>query len=184
MRIYELARDLDESSQEIIRLLNQELDKNVKSHMSAIDESTARIVREYYENETFSTFADREQVKSFFGRTMDTLAFGIGLGFLMMPDRGDETRQKIREEIRDLGKEITEPIKVGGEEIIDLLSVLPAQLNAFKNQALETGAEQFEQISPFVKGAVDEARDLIDRSELSGATTNGEASPNNRKTDR
>lgn len=184
MRVYELAEELDQSSQELLRLLNQELDQDINSHMSSVDERTARTIRLRYASGATAVFkeftgllSDREQVKSLFGSALDRLSFSVGLGLLLMPDKGDETREKIRDEIRDLGKEITDPIKIGGEEIIDLVSVIPDQLDRFKDQALETGAERFEQLSPFVQGAVDEAKHLVESSKVPGISANGEASP-------
>lgn len=182
MRVYELAEELDQSSQELLRLLNQELDQDINSHMSSVDESTAQRIRLHYASGATAVFreftgllSDRDQVKGLFGSAVDSLAFGVGIGLLLVSDKGDETRRKIREEIRDLGKDVTDPIKIGGEEIIDLVSVIPAQIGSIKNQALETGAQQFELISPFVKGAVDEAKHLVESSEVPGISTNGEA---------
>ncbi|MFB6345544.1 MAG: translation initiation factor IF-2 N-terminal domain-containing protein [bacterium] len=181
MRVYELADELDQSSQELLRLLNNELDKDVNSHMNSLDETTARKIRLEYASgpkAVFTNFTgiltDSEHVKTIIGDLLDRAAYGVGIGLLLWSNKGDETRDKIREEIRDLGREITDPIKVGAEEIIDLASVIPSQLGSVKNQALENGVGQ---ISPYVKGAFDEAKHLVESSQMPNFITNGEASP-------
>ncbi|WP_142415241.1 translation initiation factor IF-2 [Hathewaya massiliensis] len=49
IRIYELAKELDTSSKELIDLLMEEFDIKVKNHMSAIDEEDAELIMELFE---------------------------------------------------------------------------------------------------------------------------------------
>lgn len=182
MRVYEIANEIDQPVQDVITLINESFHEDVSSHMSTIDEETADKVREAYTRAELEqsldvpTPRDTNTLKNIYGKTLDSVAFGIGLGLLLSPNHGDETRQNIREEIRDLGKEVTDPIKIGGEEIIDLLAFLPSQLSALSNQALDNSLNQVEQLGPIVQGVVNEASDLINTSTISMLSTNGESS--------
>lgn len=55
IRIYELAKELDTSSKELIDLLMEEFDIKVKNHMSAIDEEDAELIMELFEDKGDNT---------------------------------------------------------------------------------------------------------------------------------
>lgn len=48
MRVYELAEELDVSSNELIETLEDEFDLEVSNHMSGVEDETASLIREYY----------------------------------------------------------------------------------------------------------------------------------------
>ncbi|MFX0549067.1 translation initiation factor IF-2 [Hathewaya histolytica] len=50
VRIYELAKDLDISSKELINILMEEFDIKVKNHMSVIDDEDAELLMELFED--------------------------------------------------------------------------------------------------------------------------------------
>ncbi len=54
MRIYELAKELGLESKELIALLQEEFDLEVKNHMSGVDDDAVELVKEYFEEETSS----------------------------------------------------------------------------------------------------------------------------------
>ena len=173
MRVHELADELGVTTDDILEVLNEDLGYNLDHHMSSIDEDTVRRVRVALNREKTNLIEDlpgTSTLKDLYGNAVDSMAFGVGLGLLLTSSHGDETRETIREEIRDLGREVTDPIRIGGEEVIDLLEVLPAQVDSLKNSALDLGSDPFNRIGPMVEGVVDEASHLIDSTRFS---TNG-----------
>ncbi|MFU0823880.1 MAG: hypothetical protein ACFWTK_02275 [Clostridium sp.] len=52
-RVYELAKELDITSRELIDILSSEFDIKVKNHMSVLDEEDAELIKEIFgENES------------------------------------------------------------------------------------------------------------------------------------
>lgn len=174
MRVHELADDLGVSTDTVLEVLNEDLGRSVEHHMNSVDEETARQVRIALDRDDTNLIEDLpgpSTLKTLYGNAVDSMAFGVGLGLLVTSSHGDETRETIREEIRDLGKEVTDPIRVGGEEILDLLEVLPSQVDRLKNSALNIGSEPLDRIGPMVEGVVDEASHLINSAGLSANGT-------------
>lgn len=178
MRVHELAEDLSTNSDKVLEVINEQFGLDISHHMSTVDEETARRVRlalqEVSEDPATVDQPGTGPLRSLFESTMDTVAFGVGLGLLLSSDHGDETRETIREEIRDLGEEITNPIRIGGEEIISLLDVLPSQVNRLKQSALEVGTDSMNQIQPVLEGVFGEASELVSVSDVS---PNGQTDP-------
>ena len=48
IRVYELAKELDVSSKDLINLLIDEFEIEVKNHMSVIDEEDAELIKEMF----------------------------------------------------------------------------------------------------------------------------------------
>lgn len=172
MRVHELADELGVSTDTVLEVVNEDLGRSVEHHMNSIDEETVRRVRIALGDDSnlLDDLPGTSTLKDLYGNAVDSMAFGVGLGLLITSSHGDETRETIREEIRDLGKEVTDPIRIGGEEIIELLDVLPSQVDSLKNSALDFGSEPLDRIGPVVEGVVDEASHLIDSA---GFSTNG-----------
>lgn len=185
MRVYELANELDVSTQEIIDILNKDLGLQVSHHMSVLDDNVARRVRVNLtdkntdtSSETLKTnLPETSKLKKLYGDTLDSLAFGIGIGLLLTSDRGDNTRRQIREEIKKLGKEITDPVKIGGQEVLDLIEQLPAQVNDLSESAVNLSTDQ---ITPMFEGILTEAADLVRGSNLPTFSTNGNSTPHSK----
>ncbi|MFB6344596.1 MAG: translation initiation factor IF-2 [bacterium] len=64
MRVYELAEELDVSSNEIIDLLEDEFDLDVGNHMSGLEDETVSLLREYYSENGDGASADASQDSS------------------------------------------------------------------------------------------------------------------------
>ncbi len=177
MRVHDLAKDLGTDSNTVLDIINNQLGLEIEHHMSTVDEETARRVRLALQNtdedQGTAELPGTGPLRSLFESTMDTAAFGVGLGLLLSPDHGDETRETIREEIRELGEEITNPVRIGGEEIISLLDVLPAQVNRLKQSALEVGNDSINQIQPVLEVVLGEAATGLVRS--TNFSSNGQA---------
>lgn len=170
MRIYQIADELNVSSQDVLDVLNNDLGLDVNHHMESVDQQTIRRVKVVFQDNTPDPdmlLSGPSRLKNLYGSAVDSLAFGIGLGLLLTPKRGQETRETLREEITELGQEITDPLKVAGEEIIELASILPTQLSGLTDSAVEYGSDQVNELSPLLQGAVEEAVDFFDSSRFS-----------------
>jgi hypothetical protein len=183
VRVHELAGELGTDSNEVLEVINDQPGNNVDHHMSTVNEETARRVRLALQNsdevQQAAEVPGTGPLRSLFDSTMDTVAFGVGLGLLLSSSHGDETRETIRDEIRDLGEEITNPIRIGGEEIISLLDVLPIQVNRLKQSALEIGNDSMDQIQPILEGVFGEASELVGSTNI---PSNGQADPEKAET--
>jgi gas vesicle protein len=176
MRIHQVADELEVSTQDVLEVLNEDLGLDVSHHMASVDEATVRRVKVALQDNTPEPdmlVQGPNELKNLYGRAVDSLAFGVGLGLLFAPERGQETRETIAEEITSLGQEITDPMKIAGEEVIDLLDVLPTQLSQLTDYAVEYGSDQVEEISPYLQGAYDEAVHLVSSSRFPTNFTNG-----------
>jgi gas vesicle protein len=176
MRVHQVADELEVSNQEVLEVLNEDLGLDVNHHMASVDETTVRRVKVALQDNTPDPemiVQEPGELKNLYGSAIDSLAFGIGLGLLLAPERGQKTRETIGEEITSLGQEVTDPMKIAGEEVIDLLDVLPTQLSQLTNYAVEYGSDQVEDLGPYLQGAFDEAVHLVSSSRFSTNFTNG-----------
>jgi hypothetical protein len=171
MRIHELADELNVASQDIIDVLNDDLGINKDHHMCGLEPETARRVKIALQEASLddTPVFPESKAKKLFGKAMDTIAFGVGLGLLLSPNRGDDTRKNIREEVRDLGREITDPFKIAGEEIIDLLEIFPTQVGHLTRNAVDFNTDKLKQFGPVVQGAFD----MVNSQEITNFLSNG-----------
>lgn len=177
MRVHELSEEFDDvSTDQVLDVLKDDLGVDVDHHMNKLDDDTVRRARIIIREETIltSSLPEPSTLKQLYGNVVDSVSFSIGLGLLLVSDRGDETRSRIREEITDLGRQITDPVKIGGEEIIDLLEVVPSQIGRATGRALDMGSK-FSNIRPDLQGVMNGAVEFVNRSQLPGTSTNGDA---------
>lgn len=133
VRIYEIAKDLEISSKELIEKIN-ELDMDVTSHMSTLSEEDAELVKELIKEE------EPEREEKVIKKENETLKEEI------------ETTEDIEEVNESIEEESDDAIKVGEEVIVkdlaDLLEVNPSEvitkligegIMASQNQAIDFG---------------------------------------------
>lgn len=60
IRVYELAKELNMSSKELIKILNEEFDINVKNHMSVIEDEDAQLIKEYFDDKKKASEKEEE----------------------------------------------------------------------------------------------------------------------------
>jgi len=175
MRVHEVAEELGVATNEVLDVLNSDLGIDVNHHMSGLDEDTVRRVKIVIQEPDLEPPAafPKSRFKNLFGQAMDSLAFGVGLGLLLASERGAETRQTIIREVTELGKQFTEPITVGGEEVIDLLSALPAQVEQLTESAVNFDRNRLQNFGPMVQGALDDAVTFVSNGEFASFLSNG-----------
>lgn len=65
VRIYELAKELEVSNKELIRVLMDEFGVEAKNHMSVIDEEDADLIKELYDEKAKETSEEKEIIKEY-----------------------------------------------------------------------------------------------------------------------
>ena len=139
VRVYELAKELDISSKELMEKI-EELDLKVSSHMSSIEEEEANLIKELLLEEDKSLEEDYiEELKEDATKTMDESKDKISSSNLDNTDSKElisENLQSIEIESEIIVKELAEKIGVNPAQIITKLIGLGVMVN--QNQSIDS----------------------------------------------
>ena len=107
IRVYELAKELEISSKELITLLMEEFGVEVKNHMSVIEEEDAELIKEYLESNNdkeTATSKVAEEKKSLVDEYEDILSDEVNKG----NKKKKKTKKQIAEEKAKAEQEFAE----------------------------------------------------------------------------
>lgn len=107
IRVYELAKELERSSKELITLLMEEFGVEVKNHMSVIEEEDAELIKEYLESNNdkeTATSKVAEEKKSLVDEYEDILSDEVNKG----NKKKKKTKKQIAEEKAKAEQEFAE----------------------------------------------------------------------------
>lgn len=191
MRVYELADELDISSTDLIEILDQQYGQNVNSHMNNVEDDIASDVRELINSNSTKQSQDLQineivsketvssvnnSLKSAISEVFTSVSFGIGLSVLLIPNEDHETHKEIRDEIRDLGSEYTDPVKQQTEDVVDQVTDIPLKMNDWVNDVYKTSRTQLTNLTKnFLDTVVNDAIFLIKEERERLFSANGES---------
>ncbi|GAA0078059.1 translation initiation factor IF-2 [Clostridium sp. CTA-5] len=127
IRVYELAKELDVSSKDLITLLMDEFGVEVKNHMSAIEDEEAQLIKELIATKSPSN----EEAKSLVDEYEEILSDEL--------NKGQKKKKKIKREDKGEGKETMEETQIM-IEIGETITVkeLAEKLNKPSNDVIKT----------------------------------------------
>ena len=159
IRVYELAKELEVSSKDLINLLMDEFSIEVKNHMSVIEEEDAELIKELIEENKKNN--PNEDKKGIVEEYEDMVSEEVNRGQKNKPRKGNKKQQKAEEEVLEeasenavieigetiLVKEFVEKLNKPQSEVIKALIFAGVMANLNQEINFETAekvAEKFE----------------------------------------